>query len=102
MKIVIDFDGTLCKREGIPTSEADWENLEPMEGAVESVKLLQSLGHEVLVLTSNPQPNNVHSWLEKYKFPHMKITNIKEPAQVYIDDRAIRFTNWQDIRKYFT
>lgn len=30
-----------------------------------------------------------------------EITNQKVPAIAYIDDRAIRFTNWQDVKKYF-
>lgn len=29
------------------------------------------------------------------------ITNIKLPAITYIDDRALRFTNWNDMLKYF-
>ena len=73
-----------------------------MEGALDSIKLLMSLGHEVWVLSSNPDLQKVANWLHKYEFPQMKVTNIKEPAHVYIDDRAIRFTNWQDIRKYFS
>jgi len=30
-----------------------------------------------------------------------EITDRKVPAIVYVDDRALRFTNWEDIRKYF-
>jgi len=98
LKIVSDFDGVICKRNGIPTEKGFGE---PMEGSLEAIKYLISLGHEVWILTSNPDLNEVASWLYKYSFPLLKITNIKEPAHVYIDDRAIRFTDWQDIRKYF-
>lgn len=99
MKYAIDFDGVICKREGIPTKEGFGE---PMEGALESIKLLKKMGHKVWVFTSNPDLEMVHEWLFKHKFPRLKITNIKTPAHVYIDDRAIRFTNWMDIRKYFS
>ena len=98
MRIAIDFDGTICRRWGIPTTPGFGK---PIAGALDSIKLLLSLGHDVWVFTSNPDLNEVSSWLHAYDFPELRITNIKEPAQVYIDDRAIRFTNWQDIRKYF-
>ena len=29
------------------------------------------------------------------------ITNKKFAAVAYIDDRALRFTNWRDMRQYF-
>lgn len=72
-----------------------------MEGAKDAINLLINNGHKVWILTSNPDLNMVSSWLKRYEFPELRITSIKEPAHVYIDDRAIRFTNWQDIRKYF-
>lgn len=100
MKIAIDFDGVICKREGIPTIY-DWDHVEPMEGALESINLLLKMKYEVYILTSNFEPAKVIEWLSDYGFPKLEVTNIKKPAHVYIDDRAMRFTNWQDIRKYF-
>jgi hypothetical protein len=100
MKIAIDFDGVICKREGIPT-EMNWEDI-PMEGSIDTIVLLLQQGHEVWVFTSNPELDKVRAWLFAHDFPmELEVTNIKKPAHVYIDDRAIRFTNWQDIRKYF-
>lgn len=99
MKIACDFDGVLCKRNGIPTVMKDDDK--PMEGALEAINLLLGQGHYVWVFTSNPAPDKVRAWLTQNGFPELEITNIKKPAHVYIDDRAIRFTNWQDMRKYF-
>lgn len=100
MKIAIDFDGTICDRLGIPTIQ--WGGYErPKDGSLEAVKYLLSLGHEIWIFTSNPHLDLVEKWLEAYNFPKLEVTNIKKPAQVYIDDRGLRFTNWQDIRKYF-
>lgn len=99
MKILCDFDGVICKRNGIPTV-MNWKD-KPIEGALEAIKLLIEQGHTVKVFTSNPDQYGVKLWLEKHKFPKLEVTNIKEPAHVMIDDRAIRFTDWQDIRKYF-
>lgn len=100
MKIAIDFDGVLCKREGIPTIR-NWKNAEPMEGSLETVKLLLKMKHKIWIFSSNPELGKVKLWLDKNNFPKLEVTNIKKPAHVYIDDRAIRFTNWQDVRKYF-
>ena len=102
MRIAIDFDGVIMTRRGIPTSKEIWYNNKPVKGALASVKLLLSLGHEVWIFTSNPEPEIVIRWLERNKFPKLEVTNIKKPCQIIIDDRAIRFTNWQDIRKYFS
>jgi len=99
MNIAIDFDGVICKREGIPT-DRDWED-KPMDGALDAIKLLLKQGHKVWVFTSNPELNEVEKWLKFWLFPELEVTNIKKPANIYIDDRAIRFTNWQDMRKYF-
>lgn len=100
MKIAIDFDGVICKREGIPTI-MNWEDAKPMEGALDAINLLIKQGYKIWVFTSNERPDKVLEFLAIHGFPELKITNIKEPAHVYIDDRAIRFTNWQDMRKYF-
>ena len=97
MRIAIDFDGVICKRTGIPTKAGMGRQ---MSGALDSIKLFISLGHEVWVFTSNPEPEKVKKWLDVNHFPKLKITNIKEPCTMIIDDRAVRFTNWQDIRKY--
>lgn len=99
MKIAIDFDGVICKRSGIPTIR-DF-NDPPMEGALDSIKLLKKMKYKVWIFTSNPDLEQVKTWLSLNEFPDLEVTNIKKPAHVYIDDRAMRFTNWQDIRKYF-
>jgi hypothetical protein len=40
------------------------------------------------------------AWLNKYNIPFDEVTNNKPKAMCYIDDRAIRFTNWKDISNY--
>ena len=102
MKIAIDFDGVLCKRKGIPTIKEPVSNCEPMEDALDAIKLFKKMGNEVWVFTSNEDPDGVRLWLNTNGFPELEVTNIKKPAHAYIDDRAIRFDNWQNIRKYFS
>jgi len=100
LKIAIDFDGVIIERNGIPTGNLPWTD-KPLKGALDSINLLIKQGHDVWIFTSNPNPIGVEDWLEENGFPDLEVTNIKKPCHVIIDDRAIRFTNWQDIRKYF-
>jgi len=101
-RIAIDFDGVLIDGQGIPR-KPDVGLGKPKKNAAEGVKFLQDLGFECYVLTARG-PNEweeIKEWLIKHKFPAMRIGNIKMNAVAYIDDRGIRFTNWQDICRYF-
>ncbi len=100
MKVAIDFDGVICKSEGIPTDKFVWAKREPVYQALEAVNHLINVGHTIWIFTSNPEPEKVREWMDAHNFPKIKVTNIKEPAHIYIDDRGLRFTNWQDMRRY--
>ena len=41
----------------------------------------------------------VEKYLKKYKIPYDKVSSTKPPAAFYIDDRAIRFKNWEQTRR---
>ena len=101
-RIAIDFDGTLIDGQGIPR-KIEVRIGKPKSEAVEGVKFLQSLGFECYVLTSRADHEwpAVKKWLKLYGFPEMEVTNRKTNAVAYVDDRGIRFTNWQDICRYF-
>lgn len=100
MKVAVDFDGVIRDTKGIPT-ESSWTD-EPTEGAKDAINYLVEIGHEVYVCTANANLDAVNEWLTKWKFPDLEVTNKKKTGtKVYIDDRAVRFTNWNDIRKYF-
>ncbi len=98
-RIAIDFDGVLI----------EWgtgDNImggKPKGGAAKAVKSLVDMGYYCYVLTARDKRHwlIIKEWLVKHKFPEMEVTNVKKKAVVYIDDRAIRFTNWQDIRRYY-
>jgi hypothetical protein len=36
------------------------------------------------------------NWLEKYEIPYDEIYFGKPNGQIYIDDRALRFSTWDD------
>ena len=102
MRIAIDFDGVLADGKRIPR-EHNFGGWKPKENAVEAIKFLQGLGYECYILTAREEQewDGMKGWLKRHGFPEMEVTNRKMNAVVYIDDRAVRFTNWRDICKLF-
>lgn len=72
----------------------------PVRGALESITRLQTHEFIVKVFTAREDLEPVRRWLKKYKI-NCEVTNVKEGCLAIIDDRAIRFTNWEDILRYF-
>jgi len=99
--ISLDFDGVIHRysRGYVDGSIYD----DPMPGALEATLRLIRRGYTIVVLTARTNHDDVTAWLIKNKFPseHMLVTNVKPKAIAYIDDRAIRFTNWADVLNYF-
>ena len=107
-RLAIDFDGVLHRysdgyRDGRPYDQ-------PVVGAVQALTALVAMGFTYIVFTSRvaedqwddaeQQRTWVAEWLAKYGFPMPEaITASKWACVAYIDDRAIRFTNWNDVRK---
>lgn len=104
--IAIDFDGTICKKQSYGNGEITET---PNENASEIIKnLFQE--YKIVIFTTRLNPDfggnieekrkEIENWLIKYGIPFDLVTNNKPSAMVYIDDRAIRFTNWQDVSNY--
>ena len=69
----------------------------PIEGAAEGVWALINDGHTVVVHTlRGDKPQHVVDWLAYFGFPPgLEVTNIKPDADWFVDDRALRFTGWE-------
>jgi len=97
--ISVDFDGVIHDATG------GWKQGEcygkPKQGSLETINRLIEKGFEIVVFTARDNHQPVIEWLEKHDFPKLKVSNIKQPSRAYIDDRAIRFTSWEDVGKYF-
>ena len=101
--ILIDFDNTIHKySEG-------WKDGtiydEPVEGAIEAIRDLVAAGYKVIVFTAlskrgESRNTDIRDWLLKHGL-FLPVTNTKCPARAIVDDRAIRFTNWKDTKRYF-
>lgn len=101
--ILVDFDNT------VHAYSKGWHDGsiydEPVPGAIETIKDLMDQGFEVVIFTAFSQRGNernadIQNWLRKHGLD-IPVTNTKIPALAMIDDRAIRFTNWKDMRRYF-
>jgi len=92
--IAVDFDGTVH----------DWEHPKPgrrmgppMPGAQEALRSFKEAGHTIVIFTvRGGEPKHVREWMDYYAIPYDSVTNVKIPADFYIDDRAIHFTNWKE------
>ncbi len=108
-RLLIDLDNVLYRyderkdADGVPVLDN-----EPMPGAVDAVRRLVHAGYTYVVWTTRmymtkdkvKQAADIMDWLQRWDFPAPEaITCEKWPCLAMIDDRAIRFTNWPDIRK---
>jgi len=108
MRIVIDLDGVICK---IKKDNQTYDELNPVPGAAKRIKDLRSKGHYIIISTSRHMKTcdgNVGKimkrvgkitldWLARYDIEYDEIYFGKPNGEIYIDDRAIRFSNWQKI-----
>jgi len=111
MIIAIDFDGTIAKTE-YP------KIIEPIPGAIRTIKDLYDDGHDLILWTLREKENleiatiwmyqrgiddffseinkNLPKHIEKWESDPRKIA-----ADIYIDDRSIGWTGWKAVRDYF-
>lgn len=108
MRIVIDLDGTICP---IKEKHESYADLKPLPGAIDKLKEMRSEGHYLIIQTARnmaTQESNLGKvmknigkvtleWLERYEVPYDEIYFGKPNAQLYIDDRAFRFTSWKEV-----
>ncbi|MEK8018006.1 MAG: AAA family ATPase [Candidatus Parabeggiatoa sp.] len=100
--ILVDFDGVINSyRSGWQKNEAYLPDL-PVLGAQAALSLL-SQQYKVVVFSTRARTEAgkqaIESYLKKYGIYFDQITNRKLPAVMSIDDRAIRFRNWQQALK---
>lgn len=108
MRIVIDLDGVICP---IKQPHQSYSELEPVAGAAESIRSLRACGHYVIIVTARNMAtyqSNVgqvmknigqltFEWLSRNGIEYDEIYFGKPNAEIYIDDRGIRFRGWSAI-----
>ncbi len=108
MRIVVDLDGVICslKRPGQTYGE-----VEPLPGAADRIRELRAAGHTIVIVTARHMATcdgNVGrviqrvgritlDWLERHGIEYDEIHFGKPNGELYIEDRAIRFTGWDQL-----
>jgi capsule biosynthesis phosphatase len=105
MRLVIDLDGVIAEIRQPSQSYAD---LAIVSGAAERLRRLRAAGHYVIIHTARNMATcegnlgrvlkNVGQitmdWLDRHQVEYDEIYFGKPNAEVYIDDRAVRFEGW--------
>lgn len=92
--IMIDLDGVICTEE----RTFDRPLAKPLDGAKEAIEKLKAAGHTIVIYTARgwAEFRYTKQWLVDHGIPHDGLHMGKPIADVWIDDRAIRFTSWDD------
>jgi hypothetical protein len=95
--IMVDLDGVLCTEEAF----FDRPLARPMAGARDALKKLRAAGHTIVVYTARGwgEYRVTKGWLDEHGFVYDGLHMGKPVADVWIDDRALPFANWQDVLK---
>lgn len=108
LRICIDLDGTICDIRHDPLTYAD---VKPKPYATEKIRELRKLGHCIIINTARNMGSTGHNvgkvmknvgritleWLDNNGIEYDEIFFGKPNADITIDDRAIRFENWDSI-----
>jgi len=96
--ICLDFDGVIHKYS------KGWQNGEiydePVQGTKEAIEHIMK-NYNVVVSTARPksQLRDVQEYIWKHLGIHLLVTNEKPCAEIYIDDRGLKFNNWEETLK---
>lgn len=95
--LAIDFDGVIHDfKNPIPGRRMG----KAMSGAKEALHFLRSKGYKIIVFTiwgDEKGQRTIADFMNYYDLPYDSITNVKPQADHYIDDKAIHFTNWDEV-----
>jgi 5'(3')-deoxyribonucleotidase len=92
--LAIDFDNVIAEynhgwldtgRMGVPKI-----------GAEDTIRKLKK--KYTVVIYSCRKSELIREWLKENDFPYMKVYRSKPRAIAYIDDKAVRFYNWEKIK----
>lgn len=100
MILAIDFDQVIHNK-AVPVPGRRMG--EPLFGAKEAMQQLSGDDHELIVhtvmATNMSGKKAVEDWLTYYGVPFDEVTAVKPNADIFLDDKAIRFINWEQALK---
>jgi hypothetical protein len=95
MQIIIDIDGTICTEERTYSRSM----AKPLPGAIEGVNKLYDEGNTIVFFSARTwmEFEMTTDWLKKHGFKYHQLVLGKPIGDVWIDDRALSFNNWDSI-----
>lgn len=95
MQIIIDLDGTICTEEKIFSRAL----AKPLPNAAEYINKLYDQGHTIIIYSARTwmEFEMTTDWLKKNNIKYHQLVLGKPIGDVWIDDRALQFDNWQNI-----
>ena len=99
MRLIIDLDGTICSEE--KTYSRSLAKLKP--DALATIKALKKKNFTIIIYSARSwsEYEMTYDWLKKNKIPFDQLVLGKPIGDYWIDDRAIKFNNWEKIYKKF-
>jgi uncharacterized HAD superfamily protein len=96
--VAVDIDGVLCEETG---TFGDYAYRKPMKAGLDLVRELNRQGHTVVLYTARWAEDAAvtQNWLDSYKVQYERVVYDKPLANVYVDDRAMR---WEQPAKDFS
>ena len=84
-----DFDGVLNEYHG-------WKGEgvfgEPIVKGVELLRRAKDKGYRIVIFTARSEIKKIEGWFKEHDIPFDEVTNTKPPADFYVDDRAVHFS----------
>jgi hypothetical protein len=71
----------------------------PIEGAKAALQRYRDLGYDLCIHSCNRE-EVIQAWMAYYDIPYDYIWVQKPIAKIYLDDKARRFTGWDDPEQY--
>ena len=95
MKMIIDLDGTICSEEKQFSRALAIVN----KGAREALQKIRDNGHTIIIYSARTwaEYELTIDWLKKNKIPFDQLILGKPQGDYWIDDRAIKYENWEKI-----
>jgi len=92
--VAVDFDGVIHKYSKRYHDGTIYD--EPIEGAFKALELLSKKFNVIIYTTRAAVP--IKNWFKKHGQECPQVY-YKPRARYYIDDRAVKFTDWEDVLK---
>jgi len=109
LRVAVDFDGVIHRYSMGWHDGTIYDR--PIEGAAASLKKLEDRGCQIVIYSTRAegkyingdwqegQSDKMIEWLKFYGIPYHEIASGKPLAHVYIDDRGLRFEDWNSTMK---